>query len=203
MICDQIEIAVNLLKQGKPVLFPTDTVYGLGADATSTAAIRSIFQLKNRPTTQALPVLLPDIQHIYHWIDEDSLNSCGLKTKLFNLVENFWPGPLTIVVKKSSKVSNLLTAGKDSIAIRIPNHPVTLELLKNFNSGIIGSSANKSGDASSKNFLQAQNAFDNKLFVLDGGECNIGTESTIVSLIDTPIIIRHGAITANKLANYL
>ena len=195
---NQITTAVKLLQQGKLIAFPTDTVYGIGGDAKCKQAIGSVFSLKNRPTTQALPVLLPNLQHIYHWVHKDSLIP-----ELFLLAEIFWPGPLTIVVKKASTVPNLLTADQDTIAIRVPNHPITLELLKNFNSGIIGSSANKFGQTSAKTCAQVKNTFGDELFVLDGGVCNIGIESTIISLVADPVILREGAIQAVQLKKYL
>ena len=199
MLNHQISIAIDLLKQGKPIVFPTDTVYGLGGDALSEQAILSVFELKNRSITQALPVLLPDIGHIYNWVDREHLNKYSLNKKLFNLIEKFWPGPLTIVVKKAITVSNLLTANQDTIAIRVPNNPITLKLLKNFNSGIIGTSANKSGFKSARTVQEVQDQFGEKVFVLDGGVCNIGVESTIVSLVDVPVILREGAILAEQL----
>lgn len=203
MSYDQISIAVDLLKQGKPIAFPTDTVYALGGDPSSEQAIRSIFALKKRAITQALPVLLPDLGHIYNWIDKDSINDNNLKITLFSLIENFWPGALTIIAKKATTVSNLLTAGSDAVAIRIPNHPLTLQLLKEFNSGIIGTSANQSGQPSATNYHQVKAAFDEELFVLDGGRCNGGIESTIIALIDCPRIIRQGAIPVDLLAKFL
>lgn len=199
MLNDQIAIAVNLLLQGKPIIFPTDTVYGLGADARCEQAILSIFELKNRPAIQALPVLLPDISHIYTWADQENLNKYSLNKKLFNLIGHFWPGPLTIVVKKAKTVSNILTANNDTVAIRIPNNPIILKLLKNFNSGIVGTSANKSGSPSAKTAQEAKDQFGEKIFVLDGGTCSIGVESTIISLVDVPTILREGAISAEQL----
>ena len=203
MFDDQISIAVDLLKQGKPIAFPTDTVYALGGDPNSEQAIRSIFALKKRAITQALPVLLPDLGHIYHWIDKESINNNNLKSTLCCLIENFWPGALTIIAKKATTVSNLLTAGSGAVAIRIPNHLLTLQLLKEFNSGIIGTSANQSGQASATNYHQVKTAFDQELFILDGGRCNGGVESTIIELIDRPKIIRQGAIPVEQLAQYL
>lgn len=201
---EQIAIAVDLLKQGKIIAFPTDTVYGIGGDPLNEQAILSIFKLKSRSNTQALPVLLPDLEHIYPWIDLDYLNKLNLTSKLFDLLANFWPGALTVVVKKAKHVSHLLTANQDTIALRVPNHPITLALLKAFNSGIIGTSANKSGDFSAINSKQVQSAFGDKLFVLDGDICVIGKESTIISFLDHKIsILRQGVIDFKKLEYYI
>ncbi|MGI9214682.1 MAG: L-threonylcarbamoyladenylate synthase [Gammaproteobacteria bacterium] len=201
---EQISIAVDLLKQGKIIAFPTDTVYGIGGDPLNEQAILSIFKLKSRAMNQALPVLLPDLEHIYPWIDLDYLNKHHLTSKLFNLLANFWPGALTVVLKKSKYISNLLTANQDTIALRVPNHPITLALLKAFNSGIIGTSANKSGDFSAIDSKQVQISFGDKLFVLDGGICKLGKESTIISFVDPKInILRQGAIDFKKLEYYI
>ena len=98
---EQIAIAVDLLKQGKIIAFPTDTVYGLGGDPLNEQVILSIFKLKSRSNTQALPVLLPDLENIYSWIDLDYLNKINLTSKLFDLLAKFWPGPLTVQWKES------------------------------------------------------------------------------------------------------
>lgn len=200
----QISIAANLLKQGKVIAYPTDTLYGLGADPNNEEAISSIFQIKGRNFTQALPVLLPDIEQIYSWIDINWLDKHNLTQRLLNLVKNFWPGALTVVLKKAKHVSRLLTANQDTIALRVPNHPVALKLLEAFGAGIIGTSANKSGGLEAVDSQQVKAIFCDQLFVLDGGMSRIGKASTIVAFLDDGIkILRQGAIECEKLKDYI
>ncbi len=196
---EQIIKAVDLLRQGRLVVFPTDTVYGLGADATCEAAILSVFALKKRSLGCPLIVHIPNIKHLSEWVDPEYLK----RDELFVLAEKFWPGPLTIVVKKAAKVSNVMTSGQNTIAIRIPNHPIALELLKNFNSGIVGTSANLSDHNSPTTFEQVFNVFGDQVFMLDGGPCNFGIESTIVSLVEKPVILRQGVISLEELQGCL
>lgn len=169
----QISIAINLLQQGKIIAFPTDTVYGIGGDPKNDRAILSIFNTKGRSFNQALPVLLPNIEHMYEWIDKDYLYKCTANSsRLLKLLEDFWPGPLTVVFKKAKHVSNLLTANQDTIALRVPNHSLLLSLLKEFNSGIIGTSANRSGECSAITYNQVKKIFRNKLFVINESNTN-------------------------------
>lgn len=194
MLKTQIQQAIQLLRKGELIVFPTDTVYGLGADASNEQAVLQVFAVKKRHYSCPLIVHIPNLDHLGFWVDLESLDE-----KFFKLAKNFWPGALTIVVKKSKTVSNLITSGQDSIGLRIPNHPVALELLSGFNSGIVGTSANISGDNSLVSFEQAQQMFNNKLFILSGGRCNQGVESTIISLVENPIILRQGAISAERI----
>jgi L-threonylcarbamoyladenylate synthase len=194
-----IDLAISVLQQGKVIVFPTDTVYGLGGDPRSESAIHAVFKLKNRCYNTALPILIPSLEHLSHWIDPKYLTK-----KLLALAAEFWPGSLTIVVKKAQHVSDLLTAGQDTIALRVPNQPLMLDLLQQFNSAIIGTSANKSGEPSLTNYQQAKQVFgDQEVLIIDGGQCNFGVESTIVSLVDDLKILRTGAISRAKLVKYL
>ena len=197
----QIDLAIKLLQQEQAIAFPTDTLYGLGADPYSEKAIDKVFALKGRSYEQALPILLPNIEDMFNWIDQAGLSKVQSQ-KIFDLAEKFWPGPLTIVTKKSKKVSNLLTANQDTIALRIPNHPLALELLKAFNSAIIGTSANKSGEPSLTTAQEVINIFGENLFVLDGGKCPLGIGSTIISIMEQVKILRVGAISLEELSNY-
>jgi L-threonylcarbamoyladenylate synthase len=200
MVENQILKAVELLRQGNLVAFPTDTVYGLGADARNEQAILKVFELKQRPFDRPLIVHIPNLEHLAIWANADYL-----KQDVFKLVEIFWPGPLTIVVKKSSLVSDLITAGQDNIAIRIPNHPIALELLKTFDSGIVGTSANLSGNISNVTGKQVAEEFNN-IFILDdcGAGCSkTGVGSTIISLVAQPVILRQGAIKTEQLRSCL
>lgn len=222
---EQINIAVSLLHQGKPIAFPTDTVYGLGADPRCEAAIKSIFILKGRSFTQPLPILLHDTTQVDDWIDFSALRKSNLEALFWKLATCFWPGALTIVAKKNPTVSNLLTANTDAIAVRIPNHTLALSLLKAFGFAIIGTSANKSNMPSATSAQQVTEIFGKRLFVLDTDRydkdgdsknqtvnltnnrgkfqaaCYAG--STIVSLVDVPKIIRYGVIPKEQLQDYL
>ncbi len=200
MIKDQISIAVDLLQQGELVAFPTDTVYGLGADAVNEQAILKVFKLKQRSLNLPLIVHIPNIDHLSIWADCHKL-----QPDVFKLIETFWPGPVTVVVKKAAEVSSLITAGQDSIALRIPNHPIALELLKNFNSGIVGTSANLSGHNSLISSTQVIKEFNNNVFVLEeeGYIGEFGVESTIVSLVEEPMVLRQGAVTVAQLKSCL
>lgn len=202
---EQTEIATAklLLQQGEVVAFPTDTLYALGGNANSITAIAKVFEIKGRSYNQALPVLLPKAKDLFLWADEVSLNLNGMRSNLMNLVDNFWPGPLTIVVKKAHIVPNLLAAHKDTIALRVPNHPVALKLLQEFNSGIIGTSANKSGEMPLNDPKQIKKNLGESLFVLTGAEPPMGVRSTIIAVTDEIKILREGAIPVEKLKLYL
>lgn len=194
----QITKAVSLLKQGQLIIFPTETVYGLGADANNEQAILKVFSYKNRNSSNPLLIHIPNLEQLEHWADVQNLSS-----DFFKLATFFWPGALTIVIKKAKIVSSLLTAGKDSIGLRIPGHPVALQLLKEFNSGIVGTSANKSGQNNLCSFQQASQEFRDSLFILDGGICSLGVASTIISLIDQPKILRLGSISLEQIQDCL
>lgn len=194
MLNNNIQQAVNLLKQGQLVIFPTDTVYGLGADARNEQAIWRVFEFKKRSKHLPLIVHIPSVEHVAFWADLDSLD-----VRFFNLANSFWPGSLTIVVKKAHKVSELLTGGKDTIGLRIPKHPVALELLRSFDSGIVGTSANISGENSVSSGEQAIQQFNNQVFILNGGVNKQGIASTIISLVNTPTILRTGSITEKQI----
>lgn len=194
MLNNSIQQAVTLLKKGELVIFPTDTVYGLGADANNEQAILRVFAFKNRPQSFPLIIHLPSLEHVSLWAE-----AAALDEKFFKLAKKFWPGALTIVVKSPPRVSKLITAGQDTIGLRIPNHPVALELLRAFNSGIVGTSANISGEKSLSSGEQAIQQFNNKIFILNGGECYHGTESTIISLVNSPTILRKGSIKEEQI----
>ena len=195
----QLQLAVQLLRQDRVIAFPTDTVYGLGGDPRSELAIRRVFELKNRSYTTPLPILIPSIEHLAYWVDLKCITD-----KLLALANAFWPGGLTIVANKASHVSEFLTAGQATIAVRMPNHPLIQQLLHKFNSAIIGTSANQSGQPSLTDHHQVQQAFDNQeVLVLNGHPCSVGVESTIVLVTNEIKILRLGAISASQLQSYL
>jgi L-threonylcarbamoyladenylate synthase len=190
MIDSKINTAVKLLKQGEIVAYPTDTVYGLGADASNEQAILKIFATKKRDYSRPLVVHIPSLEHVPFWADTTNLDQ-----DLFeSLVSRFWPGALTIVLKKAPQVSNLITSNQETIGLRIPNHPVALDLLMAFNSGIVGTSANISGNTSLISNDQVAKEFNN-IFILENSSTgSLGIESTIISLVGKPTVLRQGAV---------
>lgn len=197
-ITTDIEFAARQLRAGELVAFPTETVYGLGADATNPAAIQKVFTVKGRPVDHPLIVHIANSKQLPSW-------ALNIPNSAWLLAEHFWPGPLTLILQKQIGVSSLITGGQNTIAIRIPNHPLTLQMLQNFNGAIVGPSANKYGRVSPTTAAHVATDLGNAISViLNGGECAVGLESTIVDLTNThPIIRRSGAITALELSNVL
>jgi len=187
--------AASLLGAGEVVAFPTETVYGLGADTLNTQAIEKIYKLKDRPTNNPL---------IAHVLNEQQAQMLvkNWDERCRKLVNRFWPGPLTLVLDRSNTVPAEVTAGLDTIALRSPAHEVARQLLKEFGRSISAPSANKSGHISP---TSAKHVFDDyqhedDLFILDGGRCEIGIESTVLDLTsEQPSILRLGAVTAEQL----
>jgi L-threonylcarbamoyladenylate synthase len=193
-----INKAVALLKAGQLVAFPTETVYGLGADARNLAAVRQIFLAKERPFNNPLIVHIHSITQLSAWARE-------IPDSAYLLAAAFWPGPLTIILKKHQAVSTLITAGQDLIALRIPNHSVALKLLAAFGDGIAAPSANRFCRISPTSVAAVKEELGTKIaYILPGGVCQVGIESTIVDLSgNQPVILRPGMITASQLASTL
>ncbi len=193
-----INAAVRLLRVGQLVSFPTETVYGLGGDARSTAALKQIFQLKGRPADHPLIVHLADVAQINEWAQD-------IPPTAWKLAERFWPGPLTLILKKAAGVLPLVTGGQDTIGLRVPAHPLALELLHAFGGGLAAPSANRFGRVSPTCPEHVRAEFTDQLpLVLDGGCCRVGVESTILSLVsDKPVLLRPGSISATELAEVL
>jgi L-threonylcarbamoyladenylate synthase len=191
---DEIDQAVEALREGEVVAFPTETVYGLGADAQNPDAVRKIFELKGRPATHPLIVHVEHSRALERW-------ALAVPPSAMALAERFWPGPLTLVLRRAPAVDLAITGGQDTIAIRVPGHPVAQQLLRAFGSGIAAPSANRYGRISPTRAEHVRDEFGGDLrIVLDGGDCKIGLESTIVSCIDaTPRILRPGSITLSQL----
>jgi L-threonylcarbamoyladenylate synthase len=189
MISDNIQKAVEILNQDELVAIPTETVYGLAANIYSKVAVSKIFETKNRPLFNPLIVHIHDINQL------EELCSV-IPEKAHVLANTFWPGALTLVLKKNEKVPDLITAGKDSVAIRMPNHAVTLALLKQLSFPLAAPSANPFGCISPTKAIHVDEYFGDKLqMVLEGGDCKNGIESTIVGFEgDEPILYRLGAI---------
>jgi L-threonylcarbamoyladenylate synthase len=195
---DQLKRAVEELRSGELVAFPTETVYGLGADALNPSAIQKVFAAKGRPADHPLIVHIATIEQLNNW----AINIPDIAYKLANY---FWPGPLTLVLTKHTQVSNLITGNQDTIAIRIPQHPLTLAMLQQFGSGIVGPSANAYGRISPTSAQHVKQSLGNKVnYILDGGPCEIGIESTIINLTtNTPQILRQGVITQDDLVKVI
>jgi len=191
---NQINKAVNLLKQGELVVFPTETVYGLGADASNQDAVLKIYELKKRPKNHPLIVHLASMSMIENWVYGFNKTAC-------QLAQAFWPGPMTLILKKSPSVLNCVTGGYDTVAIRIPSHPIAQRLLQLFNGGIAAPSANSFGKLSPTQARHVHKELGPKVkMVLDGGRCQCGLESTIIDVTgDQPNILRYGAISAKAI----
>lgn len=198
MISSDIQKAVEILNQDNLVAIPTETVYGLAGNIFSGEAISKIFAMKNRP------LFNPLIVHIHNTNQLDQLVSI-IPDKALLLANAFWPGPLTLVLKKTSQVPDLITAGKDSVAIRMPNHPVTLALLKSLTFPLAAPSANPFGCISPTKAIHVEEYFGHKLqMVLDGGDCENGIESTIIGFEnDEPSLYRLGAISVEDIESVI
>ena len=185
--------AAKIIKEGNLVAFPTETVYGLGADALNPKAVAKIFSVKNRPYFNPL------IVHIANFKDLEYLsNKINQKTKL--LIEKFWPGPLTLILPKSNIVPDIVTAGIQSVAIRMPSHPVALEFIKTTGTVIAAPSANPFGYISPTEPIHVINQIGDKIdLIIDGGKCPIGIESTVIELVNEPTILRFGAVPIEEI----
>ena len=191
---DEIDQAVEALREGEVVAFPTETVYGLGADASNPDAVRKIFELKGRPATHPLIVHIEHPRALERW-------ALSVPPAAAALAEKFWPGPLTLILRRAPAVDLAITGGQDTVAVRVPGHPVAQQLLRAFGSGIAAPSANRYGRISPTRPEHVRDEFgDDVRIVLDGGDCKIGLESTIVSCVDTvPRILRPGSLTLTQL----
>ncbi|MEK2479222.1 L-threonylcarbamoyladenylate synthase [Streptomyces noursei] len=189
-----IEKAAGVLRAGGLVALPTETVYGLGANAEDPAAVARIFQVKGRPPAHPLIVHIGGAEQLDGWV-QDVPQAARL------LAEHFWPGPLTLVMRRGSRVPLEATGGLETVAVRVPDHPVALALLSAFGGGVTAPSANRFGAVSpvTAGHVRAElgDAVD---FVLDGGPCEVGVESTIVDVTgDVPCILRPGGVTREDL----
>lgn len=190
-----IHTAVRRLRAGGVVAFPTETVYGLGADATNPAAIKRVFDLKGRPPQNPLIVHVADEamarEVVAHWPEQASV-----------LARALWPGPLSLVLPKAAIIPDIVTAGGPNVAVRCPDHPLTLELLRQLGRPLVGPSANLSGTVSPTTAQHVAFAFDSDdVLVLDGGKCRAGIESTVLLLTEyPPRIARPGLVSAEQIS---
>jgi L-threonylcarbamoyladenylate synthase len=193
-----ITLCADVLKSGGLVAFPAETVYGLGADALDESAVSKIFTAKGRQEDNPLIVHVAspgDVRPLVHTIPEI----------FFTLAKAFWPGALTLVMKKSEKVPDNVTAGLDTVAIRMPEHPAALSLIRAFGSPVAAPSANLSGKPSPTSAIHVLNDISGKIpYILDGGDCTVGVESTVLDISGkTPRILRPGGVTYNEIKKVL
>jgi len=190
----EIDECVEMLRAGSVIGIPTETVYGLAAIATNSSAINLVFTTKERPTSHPLILHIADVSMLDDW-------ATNISSEARALCKKFWPGPLTLILHKSDKVLTEVTGGRDTVAIRCPNHSVTTKLLKKLNDAVVAPSANKFGKVSPTTAKHVVNDLGSDIsIVLDGGDCSIGLESTIIDCTTTPPqLLRTGAITAEQI----
>lgn len=195
---DALALAARALKEGYLITFPTETVYGLGADANNESAVSRIYKVKGRPQDHPLIVHIADWQTMGEWADQ-------IPDFAIDLARAFWPGPMTLILKRSELAKDFITGGQDTVGIRVPNQTIALQLLTEFTKlggkGVAAPSANRFGQVSPTTAQAVQEeigAFlDSKDVILDGGPCAVGVESTIIDCTGSnPRILRPGAITA-------
>lgn len=194
----EINEAAEVLRRGGLVAFPTETVYGLGADASNLKALARMFAAKGRPTSHPVIVHLADVMMLPEWASE--ISSAAVR-----LAERFWPGPMTLILPRAQGVLDAVTGGQDTVGLRVPNHPVALGLLKAFGGGVAAPSANRFGRLSPTSAEHVRMDLGILVdMILDGGACTVGVESTILDLSrEHPVLLRPGAITIEMLTEVL
>lgn len=197
-ISQNVERAVALLNAGELVAFPTETVYGLGADAANPEAVAKIFAVKGRPADHPVIVHIPDASYLDRWAREISPAARAV-------AEKFWPGPLTLILKRAPSVPDIVTGGQDTVGLRVPNHPLARELLKAFGGGIAAPSANKYGRISPTTAQHVRDDLGDAVpLILDGGPCPVGIESTIVDMSqERTRILRPGMLSGFEIGLFL
>jgi L-threonylcarbamoyladenylate synthase len=200
---ENIELAAKKLREGQLVAFPTETVYGLGADAINEKAVSRIYSVKGRPTDHPLIVHISSINQLEKW-------AIDIQEYAIKLARDFWPGPMTLILKRSELAKDYITGGQSSVGLRVPSHPIALALLAEFENigglGIAAPSANRFGAVSPTTVSdvseELQSFLNSEDLILDGGQCSVGLESTIIDCTGSlPIILRPGAIT-KEMINY-
>ena len=193
---NDIQHAAALLKNGKVVAIPTETVYGLAANAFNAEAVITIFEIKNRPKFNPL------IVHVASWQMVEKITA-SIDPLLKQIAEKFWPGPLTILFPKSDAIHPIITAGSAYVAVRMPNHPLTIQLLKELDFPLAAPSANLFGKISPTTTAHVLEQLGDQIdYVLDGGECSVGVESTIIkmNMYEKVEILRPGGVSAEEIA---
>lgn len=193
-IQQQIERGISILRQGGLVAYPTDTVYGLGACVSLPQAVERVYEVKERPRSMPLSLLLADASQVTGVAESVPLVA-------WSLIRSFWPGALTIVLPRSNAVPDIVTAGDKTIAVRIPAHPVPVALIEGLEAPIVGTSANLSGQPSPLTAEEVYAQLGGRVdLIIDGGRCPGGKESTVVDVTGgTPVVLREGAISREEL----
>ncbi len=190
---DIIAQAAQHLCDGGLVALPTETVYGLGCDATNPKALATLYATKGRPRNHPVIVHIASVQQLSDW-------AMDIPDIAYVLAKAFWPGPLTLILTKKPHVLDAVTGGQDTVGLRIPNHPVALDLLNAFGRGVAAPSANRFGHVSPTTAAHVVDEFGDALWVLDGGPCTVGVESTIVDVSSGNVrILRPGMMTAEAI----
>lgn len=199
--------ASKIIKDGGVVIFPTETVYGIGANCFDEDAVRKIFDIKGRPNDNPLICHISSFEMLPDLVDEEFFKT--YKNKIEKLCNAFWPGPLSLVVKKSAKVPDVVTANLDTVAIRMPNHHLALELIKRAGVPISAPSANISGRPSTTREIDVLSEFKGKVpnILVDDSLINkstyVGIESTVLDITKEPTVLRQGAVSASQISNVL
>lgn len=195
---DKINTAVNIIKDGGIVVFPTETVYGIGSDCLNENAIRKLYKAKRRPLTKKISLLVGSKDMLEQYTQ-------NLSKQERKLIEEFFPGPLTLILHKNPIIPNLLTNNEDVVGFRMPKNKIALDIINALGNPIATSSANRSGEANGVNLLDIKNIFKDEVdFYIDGGKSEIGFGSTIVQIVDGKVIlIREGIITKEDIEKVL
>ncbi|RKH35549.1 threonylcarbamoyl-AMP synthase [Corallococcus praedator] len=195
---DLLDRAVELLRRGGVIALPTETVYGLAANAEDELAVRRVFAIKGRPATHPLIVHIPGTEHLSQW-------ARVIPDEATALAKAFWPGPLTLVLPRTARATDAVTGGQDTVALRVPGHPVALEVLRRLGGGIAAPSANRFGRVSPTTAEHVQQDLGGDVdLVLDGGPSTVGVESTIVDLSSgAPAILRPGGLATEEVERVL
>jgi L-threonylcarbamoyladenylate synthase len=190
----EIQKAAQIIQEGGLVAFPTETVYGLGADALNPIAVARVFEVKNRPQFDPLIVHVADIR-------QAEILVLKFPDKALKLIEKFWPGPLTLVLPKAALVPDIVTSSLPGVAIRVPNHPMALELIRESGRPIAAPSANPFGRVSPTTAEHVRMSLGNKVdMILDGGPCSVGVESTVLSFMEKePALLRPGGVSLEEI----
>jgi L-threonylcarbamoyladenylate synthase len=195
---DRIDRAVEILRRGGVIALPTETVYGLAANAEDELAVRRVFAIKGRPATHPLIVHLPRAESLPDWAQ-------AIPSEAWTLASAFWPGPLTLVLRRTARATDAVTGGQDTVALRVPQHPMALAVLSALGGGLAAPSANRFGRVSPTTADHVREDLgDDVDLLLDGGPCTVGVESTIVDLSSgEPAILRPGGLAAEEVERVL
>lgn len=191
---DDFHKAADVIKSGGLAAVPTETVYGLAANGLNEDAVAKIYEVKGRPETKPISLLVYDMKMAEQFCTE-------IPKDAYTLAESFWPGPLTMILKKSGTVPDIVTAGGETVGVRCPDHPMTLAIINEAGVPLAAPSANFSGEPSPKNAAAVLGYFDGKIeCAVDGGECSVGIESTIIDMTARPYkVLRPGGLSAEKI----